>query len=97
MKRSEMIGIIEYAIQRVCGTDPETGEVLRPPDDYTAYVILKDMEEAGILPPAYDINIGRKNTFNDHQFTNRWEPEDENDNTRWASRIRKNHNRFEPL
>jgi hypothetical protein len=39
--------------------------------------VLDICEEEGMLPPAFDIFEGRKGTFNEKMFVNKWEPEDE--------------------
>ena len=49
MKRSEMLKVIEGAIDRACGSVGERR--LYPPDNYLAYVILKAIEVAGMAPP----------------------------------------------
>jgi hypothetical protein len=41
---------IEEAIRSTLGYDPYTGEILTPPIDYMAYVILKEVEENGMAP-----------------------------------------------
>ncbi len=51
MKRSEMLKIIEDTLEEITGVDPETGDTLYPPHEYISYCILKDIEEAGMLPP----------------------------------------------
>lgn len=51
MKRSEMLSMINSTLLRICGCDPDTGELLWPPNSYIAYCILKDVEQAGMAPP----------------------------------------------
>lgn len=71
MKQSEMLKIIEKGIDNACGNDGEN--ILYPPHDYLAYVILKRIVEAGMIPPiepgrtVHDLDLG----------VPEWEPEDE--------------------
>lgn len=50
MKRSEMLLIIESAIDNACGNNGI--ERLYPEDEYLAYSILNAMETAGMNPPT---------------------------------------------
>jgi hypothetical protein len=51
MTRKEMLKKIEVALENSFGGDPDTGETLYPHTDYMAYVVLKTVEELGMLPP----------------------------------------------
>lgn len=57
MKRSKMLDIIDTTLLRICGCDPDTGDLLWPPNSYIAYCVLKDMEQAGMRPPTWLENI----------------------------------------
>lgn len=76
MKRSEMLKLIESAIDNACGNDGT--QRLYPSDEYLAFAVLKAVEKAGMLPPprwlkgvcsitGEPIRVCRQHT---------WEPED---------------------
>lgn len=75
MKRSEMVNEIIATIQRSCGSYED--EILYPPDEYLAEVILRAIEAKGMQPPSvrqYVLPEGRPE-FAYMEFTSKWENE----------------------
>lgn len=82
MKRSEMEKIIIREIGYSCGYDPGTTEVLYPPQDYLAFIVLNAVLKAGMQPPYAEFKPleGEAIGFVPYIKTiwaNKWEPEDE--------------------
>jgi hypothetical protein len=86
MKRSEMIKLMVESIELHAGNDPDwlnrSGMERRKEEAYElASKLLRDMTDAGMLPPEYSKarivtnRYGRE--FNVPQKKNDWEPEDD--------------------
>lgn len=74
MKRSDVLKIIETAIDNACGNDGENR--LYPPNEYLSFCILKDLENVGMLPPEIKDTVdfdGKKIIC----YHNAWESENE--------------------
>ena len=59
MKRSEMIKVIDNAVREWVYT---SGGYLSDADEHTWDLVLKRIEEAGMLPPAKDVEYLRHET-----------------------------------
>lgn len=68
MKRSEMLDIIEYAIEDYLGD-----KIFHP--DILANQILMDIEKAGMLPP--ELNPIPQYIIDNCESANIWEPEND--------------------
>jgi hypothetical protein len=77
MKRSEMIERLKTRLNQIKGNDPDTGEELYPNDDYLVWALLDEVEEVGMLPPAYTDKSIWDRAENSYAEFNEWEPEDE--------------------
>jgi hypothetical protein len=69
MKRSQILEKMVHCFNQC--------KVMRYSNDQAMDRVLDLIEEEGMLPPAFDVFEGRKNTFNDKMMINKWESEDE--------------------
>jgi len=73
MKRNEMVDKIVETIQMSCGS--QEGELLYPPEEYLAEVILRTIEDNGMQPPKIQQYIlpDGKVEFAYTEWVNKWE------------------------
>ena len=83
MKRSKMLENLVFSIELHAGSDPSwlehDAKMKQHAYDY-AHKILRDLEEAGMLPPSYQLrikNTGIRGAVAATRIDGKWEPEDE--------------------